>query len=400
MAGRVYIVGTHDTKHAELDYLEKLIAEAGLGTVSVDISTAGTDAAVDASAEEVAAHHPAGRAAVLGLGPGHCRARDVAGARGVPADPAGPRRGHRHRRLGRHRDDRPAMRALAVGVPKLLVSTVASGNVAPYVGPSDITMMYSGTDLAGLNSISRRVLGNAAHAIAGMVRHQDRLRDAGARPTVGLTMFGVTTPCVTQVTHELEGAFDCLVFHATGTGGQSLEKLVESRLIGGAIDITTTEVVDFLVGGVFPCTEDRFGAFARTGTPYVGSCGALDMVNFGAPDTIPETFRSRRFYEHNPQVTLMRTTPEECRQAGEWIGGRLNRCEGPVRFFIPEGGVSAIDAPSQPFWDPEADEALFAALEQTIRQTRDRQVIRLPHHINDPLFADALRRSFLEISQH
>ena len=245
----------------------------------------------------------------------------------------------------------PAMRALPVGVPKVMVSTVASGNTAPYVGPSDICMIYSVTDVAGLNRISRQVLGNAAHALVGMLA-RPLPAAADAKPALGLTMFGVTTPCVQEVTRALERDYDCLVFHATGTGGQSMEKLVDSGLIEGVIDVTTTEVCDLLMGGVFSAGEDRLGAIARTRVPYVGSCGALDMVNFGALDTVPAHYRERNLYVHNPQVTLMRTTPEENRLIGEWIGARLNACEGEVRFLLPEGGVSLIDAPGQPFHDP------------------------------------------------
>jgi uncharacterized protein (UPF0261 family) len=285
------------------------------------------------------------------------------------------------------------MRALPVGTPKLMVSTVASSNVAPYVGPSDIAMMYSVTDIAGLNRISRTILANAAHAIAGMAAREPPAA-TDTKPAIGLTMFGVTTPCVTRVCELLGPAYDCLVFHATGTGGQSMEKLVDSGLVAGVIDVTTTEVCDLLMGGVFPCTDDRFGAIARTKVPYVGSCGALDMVNFGAMDTVPERYRNRNLYVHNPQVTLMRTTPEECARMGAWIGKKLNACEGEVRFLLPEGGVSLLDAPGQVFHDPEADAALFEALEATVKKTDQRRLIRLPHNINDAVFADALVEQF------
>jgi uncharacterized protein (UPF0261 family) len=201
------------------------------------------------------------------------------------------------------------------------------------------------------------------------------------------------------VTRALEGDYDCLVFHATGTGGQSMEKLVDSGLIAGVIDVTTTEVCDLLMGGVFSAGEDRLGAIARTGVPYVGSCGALDMVNFGAMDSVPAHYRGRNLYVHNPQVTLMRTTPEENRRMGEWIGNKLNACEGEVRFLIPERGVSMIDAPGKPFHDPQADAALFEALEATVRQTGRRKLIRLPYNVNDPEFALALVTSFREIAR-
>jgi uncharacterized protein (UPF0261 family) len=212
-------------------------------------------------------------------------------------------------------------------------------------------------------------------------------------------MFGVTTPCVQQVVKALEDRYDCLTFHATGTGGQSMEKLVDSGLVAGVVDVTTTEVPDLLVGGVFPCTEDRFGAIARTRVPCVVSCGALDMVNFGPLDTVPAEFRERNLYKHNPNVTLMRTTPAENARVGRWIAERLNRCDGPVRLFLPEGGVSALDAPGRPFWDPEADGALFRALQETLRAGPARQLVRLPYHINDPRFSDALVVAFEELTR-
>ncbi len=254
----------------------------------------------------------------------------------------------------------PAMRRLPVGVPKLLISTVASGDVRRYVGPADLMMLHSVADVQGLNTITREVLANGAAAMIGMVkaRQQARHSSPGAAaelPAVGLTMFGVTTACVRQVTAALEADYDCLVFHATGIGGQAMETLVDSGRLLGVIDLTTTEVCDLMMGGIFPATEDRFGAMIRARMPYVGSCGALDMVNFGAPETVPERYRGRIFYEHNPQVTLMRTTPEENRRMGEWIGDKLNQMDAPVRFFLPEGGVSALDAPGQAFHDPAAD---------------------------------------------
>ena len=213
-------------------------------------------------------------------------------------------------------------------------------------------------------------------------------------------MFGVTTPAVQQVTALLASNYDCLVFHATGIGGQSMEKLIDGGLVQGVIDLTTTEVADMQMGGVFPATEDRFGAVIRTRMPYVGSVGALDMVNFAAPETVPDRYRGRLMYPHNPHVTLMRTTPEECTRMGRWIGERLNLMEGPVRFFLPEGGVSALDAPGKAFHDPVARMALFAALETTVRQTASRQLIRLPHHINDPAFAAAVVAAFRALHGH
>jgi uncharacterized protein (UPF0261 family) len=395
----VYVVGTCDTKAGELRYLRDLIRDAGCRVVLVDVSASGSRSEasdIDIQSSEVARFHPnppkaeelkdRGKAvaAMSQALAEFIRSRpDVAGVIGAGGS-------------GGTALIAPAMRALPIGTPKVLVSTVASGDVAPYVGPTDISMMYSVTDVSGLNRISRVVLANAAHSIAGMVLNR---REAAGdnRPAIGLTMFGVTTPCVQAVTGALEKNFDCLVFHATGTGGQSFEKLADSGLLVGGIDVTTTEVCDYLLGGVFPCTADRFGAFARTGLPYVGSCGALDMVNFGAIDTVPSNFRSRRLHVHNPQVTLMRTTPDECSRIGEWIGERLNLCAGPVRFLIPELGVSAIDSPGQPFHDPEADAALFLALERALRSTDKRRLTRVPLHINDPQFAELLVANFQEV---
>lgn len=398
-AGAVYVVGCHDTKGVELDYVRALISAAGLRTVAVDVGTRppARGASIDVPAREVAACHPGGEAAVLGLDDrglavsrmAEAFARFVEGCRDVQAMIG----------LGGSGGTAivaPGMRALPVGVPKLLVSTVASGNVAPYVGETDICMMYSVTDVAGLNRISRRVLGNAAHAVAGMAARE--IPAAQARPAVGLTMFGVTTACVTRVGAMLEADFDCLVFHATGAGGRAMEKLADSRLLVGILDVTTTEVCDLMMGGIFSAGEERLDAVARTGIPYVGSCGALDMVNFGPLDTVPERYRDRNLYVHNPQVTLMRTTPEENRAMGEWIARKLNACAGPVRFLLPEGGVSALDVPGQPFHDPEADAALFEALERSFVTSPGRRLVRLPHHVNDPAFAEALVRNFREIA--
>jgi uncharacterized protein (UPF0261 family) len=392
------VVGTCDTKGDELAYVRDLIAAAGVPTVLVDLGTRSDGARADVRPREVAAHHPGGADAVLGDDRGAAVAAmaeafvrfvatrgDIGGMIGLGGS-------------GGTALITPAMQALPVGTPKVMVSTVASGNVAPYVGPCDICMMYSVTDVAGLNRISRRVLGNAAHALAGMMAHQVP-QTRSDRRAVGLTMFGVTTPCVEQVSAALEADYDCLVFHATGTGGQSMEKLVDSGLVVGVIDVTTTEVCDLLMGGVLSAGEDRLGAIARTGVPYVGSCGALDMVNFGAIDTVPTRYRDRNLYVHNPQVTLMRTTADENRRIGEWLGARLNACPGEVRFLIPEGGVSMIDAPGQPFHDPAADAALFEALEATVEQTPRRRLIRLPHHLNDLAFAQALVASFREIAR-
>jgi len=259
-------------------------------------------------------------------------------------------------------------------------------------------MMYSVTDVQGINRISEKVLANAANALAGMIAHP-ATASSDTKPALGLTMFGVTTPCVQAVTKRLGDAYDCLVFHATGVGGQSMEKLADSGLLAGVIDVSTTEIADEIGGGVLSAGPTRLDVFARRALPYVGSCGALDMINFGAWDTVPERFRARRLYRHNTTVTLMRTTPDENRAIGEFIAAKLNAMRGPVRFLIPEGGVSAIDKPGQPFHDPEADRALFAAIEERFRPAPDRQLRRLPLHINDEAFADALVAAWHEVSR-
>ncbi len=394
---KAYVIGTCDTKGPELRYVRGLIQAAGVETVLVDISTRGDGQDADIRPADVAASHPDGAEAVFSNDRGTAVGEmaealrlflasrsDVGGVLGLGGS-------------GGTAMIAPAMRELDVGIPKVLVSTIASGNVGPYVGPSDIAMMYSVTDVAGINRISRRVLGNAANALSGMIR--GRIPDAsGEKPAIGLTMFGVTTDCVTRVSELLRRDYDCLVFHATGTGGRSMEKLVDSGMITAVLDITTTEVCDLLMDGLFSAGEDRFGAIARTSVPYVGSCGALDMVNFGPRESVPERFRDRTLHTHNPQITLMRTSPEENRRMGRWIGEKLNCCNGPVRFLLPAGGVSSLDAPGQPFHDPAADAALFQALEETVVQTPERRLIRLPHNINDSAFVEALVDHFHEVT--
>jgi uncharacterized protein (UPF0261 family) len=402
---RAWVAATLDTKIDEAMYVCGLLEAVGLPVNLADLSTKGTSSTparqssstrLLTSAAEIAAHHPQGASAVF------CGDRGAAIAAMTDALERFIRTRHDLGGLlglggsGGTAMITRAMRALPIGVPKVMVSTMASGNVASYVGACDITMMYSVTDVAGLNRISRRVLGNAAHALAGMMLHL-LPHEEHEHPSLGLTMFGVTTPCVQHMVRLLTPRFDCLVFHATGTGGQSMEKLLDDGLIGGVIDITTTEVCDHLFGGVLACTDDRFGAVARSQAPYVASCGALDMVNFGAMETVPQHYRGRKLYPHNPQVTLMRTTVEENIEQARWIATRLNQCEGDVRFLLPLGGVSALDAPGQPFWDPGADRALFETLASEFQQTEHRKLVRLPYHINDPNFAQAGVEEFLAI---
>ena len=391
----VLVAGTLDTKGDELRFMRDLLREAGVPVRLVDLSTTGGHAGADIPAHQVAAFHPRGAsgvftgdrgAAVAGMTEAFTRwIERQSGIAGVLS--AGG--------SGGTAIVAPAMRALPVGVPKLIVSTVASGDVRQYVGTADLMMMHSVADVQGLNAITEDVLGNAARAMIGMVQARRAARPRlASRPAIALSMFGVTTRCVQQIVGALRDDWDCLVFHATGIGGQSMERLVDDRKVAGILDLTTTEVADMLFGGVLPATSDRFGAVIRTRLPYIGSVGAVDMVNFGAPETVPDRYRARSFYRHNPQVTLMRTTAEECAEIGRWIAARLNLMEGPVRFFLPEGGVSALDAPGQPFHDTAARQALFRAIEATLRPAPNRQLIRLPHHINDPAFAAAVVAEF------
>ncbi|CNF33647.1 Tm-1-like ATP-binding domain-containing protein [Yersinia mollaretii] len=401
MPRHIFIATTTDTKGEELAYVSSLINATGLTTVTVDLSTqeGHRDSGADIAAEVVAGYHPDGRQAVF------CGDRGRAiSAMAVAFE-----------RFMVSRDDvaallglggsggtaliTPAMQSLPIGIPKLMVSTMASGDVSGYIGASDIAMMYSVTDIAGLNRISRRVLSNAAHQIAGAVYFAKEESQIEDKPALGLTMFGVTTPCIQAVSAALSAEYDCLVFHATGSGGKAMEKLAESGLLAGALDLTTTEVCDLLFDGVLACGPERFDAIAQTHIPYVGSCGALDMVNFGSPATIPAKYADRLFYKHNAQVTLMRTTEQENIEMARWIGEKLNRCQGEVRFLIPEGGFSALDAPGQPFWDEKALNAFIHTLEETVIQTDKRRLVHYPFNINDPQFAQAAVENFKEIAK-
>ncbi len=392
-----YVAGTFDTKGRELFFIRQCLEKLGLRVVTVDLSTSGKPSPASVHPREVARHHPQGESAVFSGDRGSAvtamalafehylrTRRDLGGIISAGGS-------------GGTSLATPAMRALPIGTPKVMVSTMASGDTRPYVGPSDICMMYSVTDVQGINRISEKVLANAAHALAGMIAHPPA-ESVATKPALGLTMFGVTTPCVQAVAQRLQDDYDCLVFHATGVGGQSMEKLADSGLLAGAIDVSTTEIADEIGGGVLSAGPTRLDVFARHALPYVGSCGALDMVNFGAWETVPERYKGRRLYRHNPTVTLMRTTPDECRAIGEFIATKLNAMRGPLRFLIPEGGVSAIDRQGQPFHDPEADRVLFDSIAQHFRPGTDRKLIRLPHHINDEAFADALVAAWRQIA--
>ena len=392
----VFAVATFDTKAEELEWVAACLRQAMVDVVTVDVSAARETDAADVSVSEVLAASGLTRSDVQSRGRGdavtsmsdafriwllqeYAKGR-VAGVIGIGGS-------------GGTAIVTAGMRALPVGIPKLMVSTMASGNTAPYVDCSDVCLMPSVVDVAGLNTVSRRVLSNAAYAMAGMVVHV--VTETVARPAIGMTMFGVTTPCVTAIRKSLEDAgFDCLVFHATGTGGRAMEKLVESGLIEGVLDVTTTEVADEVVGGTLTAGPQRFDVILQKQIPYVMSLGALDMVNFGAKETMPDRFRNRKLHVHNANVTLMRTTEDENRQIARWIAVKLNQSSSAVTLLIPEQGVSAIDAPGQPFHDPAADAALFDELESQVKHSESRRMVRCPLHINDPEFANALVAEF------
>ncbi len=396
----VVLVGTLDTKGAEYGFLRDRLGELRVDTILVDVGILGEPKIeADVTRDEVA------QAAGADIGE-LARAGDRGAAVAAMARGAGEvvKRLHGEGRLdgvlglggsGGSSLVTQAMRELPVGVPKLMVSTVASGDTRPYVGESDVTMMYSVVDIAGINQISGRILSNAAGAIAGMAKAEVAEVDED-KPLVGATMFGVTTPCVDAARERLEAlGYEVLVFHATGAGGRSMEALMRAGFITAVLDTTTTELADEVVGGVLSAGPDRLEAAGELGIPQVVSLGALDMVNFGPPDTVPKQFEGRLFYEHNPTVTLMRTTPEECAELGRRIAEKLNDASGPLTVFVPLEGVSLIDTDGQVFHDPVADAALFETLRENLHD--DVEVRELDIHINDPAFARAMAERLHEL---
>jgi uncharacterized protein (UPF0261 family) len=283
-----------------------------------------------------------------------------------------------------------AFRPLPLGVPKLIVSTAAAGDNSPYVGETDLILVPSVVDVAGLNRISTRVLGNAAAAMAGMVTAAPVVSSSDEKPLVAASMFGVTTPCVTRAREQLEAlGYEVLVFHMTGAGGRTLESLVSNGMLAGVLDVTTTELADHLVGGIFDAGPDRLCAAARTGTPAVISLGALDMVNFGPVDTVPSRFADRLTYQHNATTTLMRTTPEECRDLGTQLAARVRESVGPATDFLPLNGISAIAVKGGAFYDPEADQELFEAVRTGLRDSSV-ELVEMNSDVNAVEFADAM----------
>jgi uncharacterized protein (UPF0261 family) len=395
----VVLLGTLDTKGREYDYLRARLREQGVDVILVDAGVFEPLAQADVTQDEVAAAAGADLASLR-----------EAGDRGAAVDAMCRgsaevvERLHEEGRLdgilcvggsGNSSIGAAAMRVLPVGVPKLLVSTVASGDTRPYMGATDVSMTYSVVDISGLNRISERILANAAGAIAGMARVIVPESGAG-RPLIGATMFGVTTPAVTRARERLEElGYEVLVFHATGTGGQSMEALARGGFLAGVLDLTTTELADDLVGGVLSAGPDRLEAAGELGLPQVVSLGALDMVNFGPRETVPSQFEGRNIYVHNPTVTLMRTTPEECAELGRRIARKLSAAKGPTALFVPLKGVSMIATEGGPFHDAAADEALFAALREGLGENVELHELDLD--VNDPAFADAMANRLHEL---
>jgi len=397
---KVAILGTLDTKGEEFAYLREQIELAGVSTLVIDAGVLGEPTfPPDIGREEVSL---AGGRQLRDLLAEQDRGRSVttmaAGAAVVVRRLYDEGTIHGLISLGGSAGTTigtAAMRSLPVGFPKVMVSTLASGDTRPYVGTKDITMVHSVVDIAGLNVLSRRILGNAAAALAGMVKREE-IRTAEVRPLIAATMFGVTTPCVTQARRVLEEhGFEVVVFHATGAGGQAMESLIADGYIAGVLDITTTELADELAGGVMSAGPHRLEAAGLKGIPQVVCPGAIDMVNFGPIDSVPTKYRSRRLHIHNPNVTLMRTTPEECAELGRITAQKLNRAQGPVVFFMPLRGVSAIDVEGSAFHWPEADRSYLGALKANLNAPI--RFVELDAHINDESFAREVARSLMEL---
>ena len=395
----IAVLGTFDTKGEEHSYVAELIRQRGHQALLIDVGTLERPRLKPVMAREEIAKTAGGDLETL-VGR-RDRGGSVAGkTRGAPLVLA---RLQSEGRLdgvislgggGGTAIGTAAMRALPIGLPKLMVSTLASGNIAPYVGVKDIVMMPSVVDIAGLNPLSRKLLAQAAGAICGMVEAKPPSETA-ARPVIVASQFGNTTPCVTRARQQLEAVgYEVMIFAATGNGGRTMESLIESGLVAGALDITTTEWADELVGGVLNAGPTRCEAAARRGIPAVVAPGCLDMVNFGEPASIPAKFSGRRFYQHNAQVTLMRTNPEECAELGRILASKCNLSIGPVTLLIPLKGISVISAPGQPFHWPEADHALFGEWKKHLRA--DIPVVEYDGNINDPDFADLCVRELLK----
>lgn len=399
---RILVVGTGDTKGEELGFLCGRLLALGRRPMLLDCATGGEPSGrADVRPEEIAAAAGHDLAALRQIGDrGTCVAAMAEGAAALARS---------LHALGRVEGvigaggsagttiATAAMRALPLGLPKVMVSTLASGDTRPYVQSKDICLLYSVVDMAGLNRVSRRILANAAAAVAGMAAAATSAEAApGDRPLVAASMFGVTTPCVTRARQVLEGAgFEVLVFHATGSGGRTLEELAAGGFLAGVLDITTTELADELVGGVLSAGPGRLEAAGAAGIPQVVAPGAIDMVNFGPLESIPGEFKGRRFHRHNPTVTLMRTTPSECRELGRITAAKLSRARGPAVLLFPRGGVSALDRDGQPFDDPASRDAYLEGVRSAL--VGDVRLEICNEHINDPGFAEHAARTLLSL---
>jgi uncharacterized protein (UPF0261 family) len=403
MAATIVLVGTLDTKGDEYAYLRDRIQALGASTLLVDVGVLGEPRiAADVAREDVARAAGADHAELVSAGDrGHAMEVMGAGAAAVLAGLLDEGRLDGVISVGGSGNSSvaaAAMRDLPVGLPKLIVSTLASGDTRPYIGAKDVTMTYSVVDISGINAVSAQILSNAAGAIVGMAGAEVPELEGG-KPLIGASMFGVTTPAVTRARERLEElGYEVLVFHATGTGGQSMEALAASGQLAGVLDLTTTELADELVGGVLSAGPDRLEAAGRAGVPQVVSLGALDMVNFGPRETVPPQFEERLLYVHNPTVTLMRTTAEENAELGRRIARKLNAAGSPTVLFVPLRGVSAIDVEGQPFHDAEADAALFGKLRADLDTGRV-EVVELDTDVNDAAFATAMADRLHELVQ-
>ena len=396
----VAIVGTFDTKARELQYIKALIEEKGMQALCINTGVFEPQFQTDISNREVAAEAGANIEELANAGD-RATATEML-SRGL--EKLVPRLYAEGRfdgiistgGSGGTALSTPAMRALPIGVPKVMVSTMASGNVAQYVGTSDIIMMPSVVDVEGLNVISMRVFSNAVNAVTGMVWDYKDIPD-GDKPLIAATMFGVTTPCIKEAKAYLEErGYEVLVFHATGTGGRSMEALIEAGFVKGVLDLTTTEWCDELYSGVLNAGPNRLEAAGKMGIPQVVSVGALDMVNFGPWDTVPKEFKDRNLYKHNPTVTLMRTTAEENVGLGKIISQKLNMANGATVLMLPLKGVSGIDAEGQPFYGPEEDKALFDTLRNDVDKSKV-EIVEVDQHINDPAFAKAAAQKLVDL---
>lgn len=395
----VAVIGTLDTKGAEVAFLAEQIRDHGCNTLMIDTGIFEPPAIEPDIVRDTVARAAGERSEAL-AGSGD-RGRAVAAmTRGVEKIvPDLYEEGRIHAAIGIGGSAgttiaTAAMRALPMGVPKVMISTLAGGDVAAFVGSTDITMIPSIVDISGLNRISRQVFAQAAAAVVAMT--QADVPASEDRPLIAASMFGNTTQCVEAARAILQSSgFEVLVFHATGTGGRTMESLVSSGFFRAVLDVTTTELADDLAGGVLSAGPTRLEAAARAGLPTVVAPGCLDMVNFWAPESIPEHYRERRFYRHNPNVTLMRTTPEENRELGRRLAEKLNASKGPVAVYLPLRGISVISAPGQPFHRPEADEALFQAIKADLRP--EIPVFELDANINDQQFAEAVATGLLRL---